>query len=192
MFEAECPKCNISSEVINGRCKNCNYDIFEFMKDNGLVDGNRLITDKVFVCPNCGTIDAGGSSIRLKCYECDSVYKATDINRNKYWEDISQAALNGKMDDFNKELIEKTVGDTINWDLFNKRDEKWQKRLQEDNEQDRKKQAEEQARQDAINHPRCPKCGSTAIQMVPRKFSLLTGFATNKIDRVCVNCKHKW
>ncbi len=42
------------------------------------------------------------------------------------------------------------------------------------------------------NTPKCPKCGCTAIQMVPRKFSLLTGFATNKVDRVCVNCKHKW
>lgn len=42
------------------------------------------------------------------------------------------------------------------------------------------------------NIPRCPKCGSTQIQMVNRKFSLLTGFATNKVDRVCVNCKYKW
>lgn len=40
--------------------------------------------------------------------------------------------------------------------------------------------------------PKCPKCGSTNIQMLNRKFSLLTGFATNKVDRVCVNCKHKW
>ena len=38
----------------------------------------------------------------------------------------------------------------------------------------------------------CPKCGSTQIQIVPRKFSFLTGFATNKTDRVCVNCKYKW
>lgn len=38
----------------------------------------------------------------------------------------------------------------------------------------------------------CPKCNSTQIQMVQRKWSLLTGFFTNKVDRVCVNCKHKW
>lgn len=42
------------------------------------------------------------------------------------------------------------------------------------------------------NKPRCPKCGSTNIQIVPRKWSLLTGFLTNKTDRVCVNCKHKF
>lgn len=39
---------------------------------------------------------------------------------------------------------------------------------------------------------RCPRCGSTQIQMVPRKFSILTGFATNRLDRVCVRCKHKF
>jgi len=39
---------------------------------------------------------------------------------------------------------------------------------------------------------RCPKCGSTQIQMIPRKWSPLTGFLTNKVDRVCVNCKHKF
>lgn len=38
----------------------------------------------------------------------------------------------------------------------------------------------------------CPKCGSTQIQIVPRKFSFLTGFATNKTDRVCANCMYRW
>ena len=38
----------------------------------------------------------------------------------------------------------------------------------------------------------CPKCGSTNIQIVPRKWSLLTGIFTNATDRVCVNCKYKW
>lgn len=38
----------------------------------------------------------------------------------------------------------------------------------------------------------CPKCSSTNIQIVPRKWSLLTGIFTNKTDRVCVNCKCKW
>lgn len=38
----------------------------------------------------------------------------------------------------------------------------------------------------------CSKCGSTQIQGVTRKWSLLTGFFTNKIDRVCLNCKHKF
>lgn len=42
-----------------------------------------------------------------------------------------------------------------------------------------------QAPEDVV---RCPRCRSTEIQLVPRKFSLLTGFATNKVDRMCVRC----
>ena len=42
------------------------------------------------------------------------------------------------------------------------------------------------------NRPKCPKCGSIHIQVVPRKWSFWRGFATNKTDRVCVNCNNKW
>lgn len=46
--------------------------------------------------------------------------------------------------------------------------------------------------QPVSNSVRCPRCGSTNIQIVPRKWSVLTGYMTNKTDRVCVNCKHKF
>lgn len=39
---------------------------------------------------------------------------------------------------------------------------------------------------------KCPYCFSSEIQIVPKKFSLLTGFATNKFERVCVRCKRKF
>lgn len=42
------------------------------------------------------------------------------------------------------------------------------------------------------NIPKCPKCGCTNIQVVRKKWSLLTGFATNKVERVCANCLHKF
>lgn len=38
----------------------------------------------------------------------------------------------------------------------------------------------------------CPYCFSTQVQMVPKKFSLLTGFATNGYNRVCVRCQRKF
>ena len=38
----------------------------------------------------------------------------------------------------------------------------------------------------------CPKCGSTQIQLVPRKWNLITGIFTNQVDRMCLNCKHKF
>ena len=39
---------------------------------------------------------------------------------------------------------------------------------------------------------RCPYCQSTDVQIVPKKFSILTGFATNSFNRVCVRCKRKF
>ena len=44
----------------------------------------------------------------------------------------------------------------------------------------------------AINEIRCPRCGSNRIQLVGRKWSWLTGIATNKGDRVCMNCKTRF
>ena len=38
----------------------------------------------------------------------------------------------------------------------------------------------------------CPYCHSTEIQMIPKKFSLLTGFLTNGYNRVCVRCQRKF
>ena len=37
----------------------------------------------------------------------------------------------------------------------------------------------------------CPYCLSTEIQLVPKKFSMLTGFATNSFNKVCVRCQRK-
>lgn len=42
------------------------------------------------------------------------------------------------------------------------------------------------------NEVHCPKCGSTQITAVQRKWTFMAGFATNKVDRFCMNCKHKW
>lgn len=39
---------------------------------------------------------------------------------------------------------------------------------------------------------RCPRCFSRDFQLVPRKFSLLTGLATNRVDRVCVKCMKRF
>ena len=38
----------------------------------------------------------------------------------------------------------------------------------------------------------CPYCFSSEVQIVPKKFSLLTGFATNQFQRVCLRCKRKF
>lgn len=39
---------------------------------------------------------------------------------------------------------------------------------------------------------KCPRCGSTQIQLVNKRWGLLTGFFTNKVNRFCINCKTKF
>lgn len=38
----------------------------------------------------------------------------------------------------------------------------------------------------------CPYCGSTQIQMVPRRWTIMMGLFTNKVDRICLRCKKKF
>lgn len=42
------------------------------------------------------------------------------------------------------------------------------------------------------NEPHCPRCGSTHIELLQKKWSIWTGFRTSAVQRVCVNCKHKF
>lgn len=42
------------------------------------------------------------------------------------------------------------------------------------------------------NMVKCPRCGSSNIQLVAKRWSILTGFFTSKVNRFCVNCKTKF
>lgn len=44
----------------------------------------------------------------------------------------------------------------------------------------------------AASQTRCPRCYGTEIQLVPKKFSILTGFATSKVERMCVRCQKRF
>lgn len=43
-----------------------------------------------------------------------------------------------------------------------------------------------------ISKVQCPYCYGTQIQIVPKKWGLLMGFATNGYNRVCVRCQRKF
>lgn len=38
----------------------------------------------------------------------------------------------------------------------------------------------------------CPRCHSSQITILARRWTPVFGFFTNKIDRVCLNCKHRF
>lgn len=47
-------------------------------------------------------------------------------------------------------------------------------------------------REKVKNLVKCPTCGSTQIQLLNKKWGILTGFFTQKVVRVCVACKTKF
>lgn len=185
-FKAECPKCKEIINVNNGKCSKCNYDIDQFMRENDMVDDqDNLVTNMVVICPRCGKIDASRNTTYLVCDECGHPFKITDIPKS------NPRKLIDNTDE--KQLIEEYVGDTINWDIYNARQEEWNNINKKRDEYQQQKQAEEQVRQDAIDHPKCPKCGSTEIDSANRGYSFFTGFlGSGKTMNYCKNCGYKW
>ena len=47
------------------------------------------------------------------------------------------------------------------------------------------------AAKEEANKPKCPKCGSSSLTPVRKKWSLTTGFLTNKIEMVCSQCGYR-
>lgn len=47
-------------------------------------------------------------------------------------------------------------------------------------------------REKVKNLVKCPTCGSTQIQLLNKKWGILTGFFTQKVMRICVACKTKF
>lgn len=39
---------------------------------------------------------------------------------------------------------------------------------------------------------KCPKCGSTSIQVVRKNWGVVFGFMTNATERVCAKCNYRW
>jgi DNA-directed RNA polymerase subunit M/transcription elongation factor TFIIS len=85
-----------------------------------------------------------------------------------YYKDAKAESLNMSLDDYNK--------------IKNDEVEKWRQDFQ-----DSKK-----PKLDENGKVMCPKCGSSNIQVLNKKWSATTGFMTNKVDRVCINCKNRF
>ena len=146
----------------NNKCTTCNYNIIEIP---GLTASELLRSfdkQKYFADHNIHPV--------ISEEDAKTIMDATNKN-----EDILNAMIELKQ----KDVIE--YG--IKLAQFKPAAEVEEAKQQEKLEQERIRE---------MNIPRCPKCGSTQIQMVPRKWSLMTGFFTNKVDRVCMNCKHKF
>lgn len=181
MLRVRCPQCNKIANVIDGKCQECGYGTIEYMTSIGLVENGTPITDRLYICPHCGTIDAG-QTLRLKCDECNTPYKAVELTREEYYDGIYIC-------DKEVALLEKYVGDTIDWDIYNEREEKWNQRMEKEHQQRETQQA---------NVPKCPTCSSTNIKKVSTTSKVvnvgLFGLFGNKrkMQFHCNNCGYEW
>ena len=147
---------------------------------------------------NCGILSSTYSfcyygyyhNVIAECYECafekcehrkdNGDYSLVDVGISD--EDFNTIVRTSDDKSFIDAMIELKTKDPIEYQLKMSQFKASLAQVQEH----QKSQTEED------NKVHCPKCNSTNIQIVPRKWSLLTGIFTNKTDRVCVNCKYKW
>ena len=165
------------------------------------------------ICPKCGKVMYGYKGEERACKVCDTIMAETNFTDEEYEEirdsDIRLSELaklidkgdnrevynNLKETQWEEMLREQYVINSPEYDeaLYRKREqddfEWWINEIRYLFLNDEDTEAVETPK--APKTKRCPKCGGTQFTPVRRKFSLLTGFATNKIDLICNSCGSK-
>ena len=149
--------------------------------------GKHMLEDDrpIHICPKCGYIvlalkgecgicELERDKLILTNYTC-KIYTEMDKEQKREWEEMLRKRYVLCPDNpyYNKEA----------WDR--REDIEFQTQLQMDNWE---KKRNEEAAQSQSHQLICPRCGSTSFSPVRRKWSLLTGFMTNKVDMVCNDC----
>lgn len=150
---------------------------------------NKEISDKAISCPNCGYPLDETNYNNSFCNIDGKIY-------NLY--DALQLSLNGK---YKESFI--NISNTTKLSIKNCLNILEQIKILDEipntyNSKEYTKDEEKQAAsiifsmkdKKPVNNSivSCPKCGCTEFVPLRRKFSLLTGFATNKVDMVCSKC----
>lgn len=114
------------------------------------------------------------------CPKCKSILETTNISIDEY-KIISKISNDNA---FLEAMIDLKQKDIIEYEL---------KMGQFRNQVEQQKSIQNQQVQvkQESNVPKCPKCGCTEFTPVRKKFSLLTGFATNKVELICNKCGTK-
>ena len=135
---------------------------------------------KISYCPICGYVDL--TEKESNCQHCNTSLEITD----KYFDEIcSQSELTDKADiqEYVRQLYV-YIDDKFDENIMSARENAENISDQIDYYEDLILNDEDDCH--------CPNCGSSNIQIVPRKWSILTGIFTNATDRVCVKCGYKW
>ena len=142
-----------------------------------------------FLCPVCLNVEYKEEGRIFECDFCGTQMVSSGIRSVESYNATKPFIDSLRMKpEFNEKLYNARIA-------LSQTPEEREKRLQEAHQRKAEREAlEREARfgKQAEGEVHCPYCNSTQIQLVRRKWSLLAGFATNKVDRVCVNCKRKF
>ena len=126
----------------------------------------------VYICPRCGFVYISMES--MDCKECGCTMLETMYSSDDY---CSIRGMENKRQFKNKLYNEYCYSNP----LFSSY------------HFDKRQQAEDKlyAIPQDPSGKRCPKCGNTEFTPVRKKYSLLTGFLTNKVELICNKCGAK-
>lgn len=177
-----CPECNEKISQFADTCPKCSFPLKIFMKEHGFTD-----ISKACVCPKCGNInDMDFLPFKFKCDYCETFLIQTKYTMQESFK-IMHNLKEHEQKEFEMQLANTYGCNQFDENLYNNRI----KQIHKDAESYRKELCENVKQIKSQNTTTCPKCGSTQFTPVQKKFSLLTGFATNKVELVCNNCGTK-
>ena len=139
----------------------------------------------MYICPVCLHYEIGEERNQIECSFCGTTLKACARNEFEF---IKQLKMKPE---FNAKLYKNRVKMTTTPEQ-QKAYEEAKVELEQYKTEIETMKLEFRYGKQAEGEVHCPYCNSTQVQLVRRKWSLLAGFATNKVDRVCVNCKRKF
>lgn len=131
-----------------------------------------------YICPRCGFFYLSEASIDCKKCGCEMIKTVYSIEDYDYYDDCDKGLDNIKT--FKNNLYKEYCYSNPLFSSY----------------QFDKRQQEEDAYFPSLkninsNTKRCPKCGNTEFTPVRKKYSILTGFLTNKVELICNRCGAK-
>lgn len=130
---------------------------------------------RIIICPKCGYLGdviIEDDEVKL-CSYCGNKTRVTDLTPNHYY----NMTNNDRFDYVVSSSTKLANGESYDPVLYGKRYRENAKKIN----------------QSSTPQVKCPKCGSTQIEIKKRGWKITTGFlGSSKNERVCVNCLHKF
>lgn len=123
-----------------------------------------------FICPRCGTILFDEESNEKACKYCGCKMLSTQYTVEDRVK-VRAKEFDNKL--YNEYCYSNPLFSSYQFDKRQQQEDKWYAVPQNPNTN------------------RCPKCGNTEFTPVRKKYSLLTGFLTNKVELICNKCGAK-